>query len=657
MKKVLSFLLAIIMVISLCITGFAMETSSKLDGEPSDWARSEIREALAYGLVPESVNGNYTQDITRSEFCDLIVNLIEVISVKSIDDFVNAYSEKLENVSFPDTDSATVLAAAKLGIVNGRASGSFDPDANITRQEAAKMLALTAKVVGESITSESGAQFADKDAIYDWALEYVNYVYAQGIMKGTSTGENPNFSPLRTYTREQSILTALRLYGVLYKYYPTPTAIPVPSTPIINTLPTDAGEAGDVRKLEPMTLTEYDVLTIKDGVFMLEGKPFVEISFNKFDLLWQIIDPLLVGDMATYNSMIKKQEQSLKELNEMGFRSIRVFMAPWGPYDVKKAWYNPKNGESLLFKAIDEVVRMCEENDIKIVWCMGLTGFVEKWIESDRNGWHWAYGDYHMRELIADENCVARQEMYKYLDAVIQRYRNSKAVLTWEFANEITLSADILPGEKVYEGERMPTLEEIAKFFDDVAARIRLNDPLRLINSGGSSMREHQWNLYVNNKWQLDLKSEQYKALELLYKDRGCDIIDIHWYANNTLGPVVLDDETYNNVNLGLADYMEFAKEIGKPLMVGEIGIMPMADTPNYFADNSDVEKAKPFFQRQLDEIVDAGVQLSYWWQYGSDRPQDEGVGQFTLRKGLDDELLQMIIDANKRLKEKYNAN
>ena len=170
-------------------------------------------------------------------------------------------------------------------------------------------------------------------------------------------------------------------------------------------------------------------------------------------------------------------------------------------------------------------------------------------------------------------------------------------------------------------------------------------------------MREHQWNLYVNNKWQLDLKSEQYKALELLYKDRGCDIIDIHWYANNTLGPVVLDDETYNNVNLGLADYMEFAKEIGKPLMVGEIGIMPMADTPNYFADNSDVEKAKPFFQRQLDEIVDAGVQLSYWWQYGSDRPQDEGVGQFTLRKGLDDELLQMIIDANKRLKEKYNAN
>lgn len=53
-----------------------------------------------------------------------------------------------------------------------------------------------------------------------------------------------------------------------------------------------------------------------------------------------------------------------------------------------------------------------------------------------------------MRELIADENSIARQEMYKYLDGIIQRYRNSKAVLTWELANEISLDADIMPGNK-----------------------------------------------------------------------------------------------------------------------------------------------------------------------------------------------------------------
>ena len=58
----------------------------------------------------------------------------------------------------------------------------------------------------------------------------------------------------------------------------------------------------------------------------------------------------------------------------------------------------------------------------------------------------------------------------------------------------------------------------------------------------------------------------------------------------------------------------------------------------------------------QLDEIVDNGIPLSYWWTYSSDRPQDEGVGGFSLKKGSDDELLGMIIEANQRLKAKYGA-
>lgn len=33
-------------------------------------------------------------------------------------------------------------------------------------------------------------------------------------------------------------------------------------------------------------LTRQDVLSIKDGRFFLEGRPFVEISFNKYDLFW-----------------------------------------------------------------------------------------------------------------------------------------------------------------------------------------------------------------------------------------------------------------------------------------------------------------------------------------------------------------------------------
>ena len=185
-----------------------------LNGEPSAWAKEEILKALEADLVPEHVNSAYTTDITRSDFCDLIIKMIEKKSGKAIADVIAGYADAKSDVSFPDTDSANVIAAAKLGIVNGRSSGAFDPTANITRQEAAKMLALAAKVLGADITASEVA-FADADDIYAWAKEFIYYVNTIGVMNGTSTTTPPNFSPLRTYTREQSILTVYRLFNAI----------------------------------------------------------------------------------------------------------------------------------------------------------------------------------------------------------------------------------------------------------------------------------------------------------------------------------------------------------------------------------------------------------------------------------------------------------
>ena len=92
----------------------------------------------------------------------------------------------------------------------------------------------------------------------------------------------------------------------------TPHEEPPVETPkpeyISKLLPTAAEPAGEVGDLPSMTLTENDVLTVKDGLFYLEGKPFVEISFNKFDLFWQLITPLLQNDNAAFESMLIKQE-------------------------------------------------------------------------------------------------------------------------------------------------------------------------------------------------------------------------------------------------------------------------------------------------------------------------------------------------------------
>ena len=41
------------------------------DGTPSDWAEAEVSQALAYGLVPEHINSDYTEAITAPTFATL----------------------------------------------------------------------------------------------------------------------------------------------------------------------------------------------------------------------------------------------------------------------------------------------------------------------------------------------------------------------------------------------------------------------------------------------------------------------------------------------------------------------------------------------------------------------------------------------------------
>jgi hypothetical protein len=265
-------------------------------------------------------------------------------------------------------------------------------------------------------------------------------------------------------------------------------------------------------------------------------------------------------------------------------------------------------------------------------------------------------GTDHPRELLTDENCASRKHMNEYLDFIIQRYRNSPAVLTWELANEITLLADVNPDTKIYDGMRMPTLLDVRNFYDVVAKRIHQNDPLRIVNGGGTNMREPQWNMYKNNSFDLDTIDEQYKAMDLLYRNNTMDIIDIHYYTKKVPGYLIKghDGKEYMET---LQTYMDWAKKLNKPLLIGEMGVQPDSKIKGYFSDYSETEKALPYFKQRVDEIVNSGVQLTYWWAYSPEGGGSDDIGSCTLRASKHPEIMKLIIDGNKRLKEKYNAD
>lgn len=169
-----------------------------VSNQPSAWAADDVARAVGSSLVPQSLQSGYTQATTRAEFCALAVQLYETVMGREI----------TERASFTDTDDMSVAKMAGLGVVNGVGGGLFDPDAALTREQAATMLSRLAGVMQKPLTAGS-AGFADKGSVADWAIEAVGEVEASGIMNGV--GDNL-FAPADPYTREQSILTMLRLY-------------------------------------------------------------------------------------------------------------------------------------------------------------------------------------------------------------------------------------------------------------------------------------------------------------------------------------------------------------------------------------------------------------------------------------------------------------
>ncbi|WP_080832422.1 WG repeat-containing protein [Cohnella massiliensis] len=185
---------------------------------PSDWAKPEIEVAYSLNLIPEQFNYGFTSNINRVDFSRLIVNLIEVKKQKSISEVLTDQNRVLATNAFNDTNDPTILAAYSLGIVGGKGNGIFDPNGDITRQEAAVMLARTSKVLG--IDNDGGnVTYADDDEIAGWAKDSVSLVSTiedktnQSPVMG-STGNN-NFSPKASYTKQQAFITMKRLFNAI----------------------------------------------------------------------------------------------------------------------------------------------------------------------------------------------------------------------------------------------------------------------------------------------------------------------------------------------------------------------------------------------------------------------------------------------------------
>ena len=176
-------------------------TSAPTTPQPSAWATEQVSVAISANLVPTALQSNYTQPATRAEFAALAVALYETVTGTTI----------TGRASFNDTTDINVQKAGYLGIVQGVGNGNFAPNDTLTREQAAVMLARLADIIGQPL-APSTPTFADNVQVSSWATDAVGQMQASGIMGGIGGNQ---FAPGGDYTREQSIVTILRLFEIL----------------------------------------------------------------------------------------------------------------------------------------------------------------------------------------------------------------------------------------------------------------------------------------------------------------------------------------------------------------------------------------------------------------------------------------------------------
>ncbi len=194
-RRLPAALLCLTLVLSLVPAALAADA-------PAAWAAADVSRAVSLGIVPPDLQKGYAKDITREEFCVLVVRMLGILT--------GTAPAQNAAPAFSDTQSSYVTEAYRLGIVGGTGGGKFSPRNAVTRQEAAVMLTNAARVLRVYRTSVGVSYFIDAYKMPDWAVESVHFVTAPevGVMKGTSQNI---FDGAGGFTRQQAMVTMVRM--------------------------------------------------------------------------------------------------------------------------------------------------------------------------------------------------------------------------------------------------------------------------------------------------------------------------------------------------------------------------------------------------------------------------------------------------------------
>ena len=295
-----------------------------------------------------------------------------------------------------------------------------------------------------------------------------------------------------------------------------------------------------------------------------------------------------------------------------GFRTLAEFKVPF----VRASFtgYYPKQMKLYLedkveyFRRMDGVVAAAEEHGVKLIpsffwWYPCVPDIVGE----PCNRW-------------GDVTSKTHAFMRTYVTEVVARYKDSKAILAWEFGNELNLSIDLpnaaenrppayqdlgSPATRSAEDDLTSATLQVA--YAAFAEAVRAVDPIRPLSTGNAIPRPFAYHQRTEGAWTVDTR-QQFMDELLAQNPAPYNLISIHIYpgdVDNRFEPK--RRATYIEV---IAAAQEAAASAGKRLFIGEFGALPDDAT------GMTAEKTRAEGLAILDAVAQGNVPLAAIWVF-----------------------------------------
>lgn len=158
----------------------------------SKWAENEVQRALCDNLVDEALLGSdFTVTATRLQLVSIAVRLAEEMTGKKV--------APAKKSGFSDTNDEYVRKASTMALMDGIASGKFNPSAAVTRQEMATLIYRAMRYIEQNSSytytdyDSHLSGYADSGQLKEWAKEPMAFMEALELIDpATSTTLAPD---------------------------------------------------------------------------------------------------------------------------------------------------------------------------------------------------------------------------------------------------------------------------------------------------------------------------------------------------------------------------------------------------------------------------------------------------------------------------------